>query len=330
MLAGGILWWAEKQKFETIHLIQLPEAGKPGETTKDKTTDLSSKALVMEDWQTYRNKECGFEMKYPAGWDYYLVENEHTRLPKKGDIIFASREVINNFKENPHSFYGKSLTFTLRSHIKSTYEDYVRPIYIADDEYGDVFTEDIIIDGIKGDGYVTEALVDILGFSKGDITVTYVIPHGYRYLEFHLSDYQQIDVFKKIIDSIELTEAESPFTFEEREKIREHDMATIGYLILLVDCEPGPANCCEDVEAVVDACQTAVDDWTLDADKVNCFLDDDFSPIDPQTYNPYYIAYEYGGESRGLMIWADAEESAWYCDWDDVNFECNGPNPLTF
>ena len=54
---GGILVW------------QLPQLPKEEVVPlEDETVDLSSKALATEDWETYRNEEYGYEIKYPLDW----------------------------------------------------------------------------------------------------------------------------------------------------------------------------------------------------------------------------------------------------------------------
>jgi len=156
-------------------------------------------------WKIYKNEEYGFTMKYPAGWDYYLIENNDVMFTMSGDIMFAPKDIINSFKEIPGSVNGKSLTFTFRGYGKYEYEDFIQPILSASDEYGDVTTNDIAIDGISGKEYISKALVEFPGISKGDLVVDHVIPYGNGYLNFSLFDYRQINIFKKMMDSVRLS-----------------------------------------------------------------------------------------------------------------------------
>lgn len=84
-LAGGILIWQQReirkeQERVEIPEIKLPEKEVPRKEIKDETTDLSPEASATEDWETYRNEEYGFEMKYPT--TFYIKES----TPK--DIVF--------------------------------------------------------------------------------------------------------------------------------------------------------------------------------------------------------------------------------------------------
>ena len=58
IVGGGVLWFTEQQKAETIHPVQLPETMELEKTVEDETAD----------WKTYRNEAYGFEVKYPHSW----------------------------------------------------------------------------------------------------------------------------------------------------------------------------------------------------------------------------------------------------------------------
>ena len=67
------------------------------------TSDLLFKASATDDWQTYRNEEFGFEMKYPEYYfeDKYDLENM-TDLDYERIHFFRgmSDDVLNDFKEH--------------------------------------------------------------------------------------------------------------------------------------------------------------------------------------------------------------------------------------
>jgi|GEM_PF-4048001 len=68
IIVGGFTWWQyseiEKEEAE-VSEVQTPEK----EEVKDETAGLPSIASATEGWQTYRNEEYGFEVKYPTN-DY--------------------------------------------------------------------------------------------------------------------------------------------------------------------------------------------------------------------------------------------------------------------
>jgi len=55
IVGGGILWCVKKQE---VSLPEFPETKKPEKVVEDETAD----------WETYRNEEYGFEIKYPKDW----------------------------------------------------------------------------------------------------------------------------------------------------------------------------------------------------------------------------------------------------------------------
>ncbi|HUW72108.1 MAG TPA: hypothetical protein VMV66_02910 [Candidatus Humimicrobiaceae bacterium] len=56
IVGGGVSWFIQQQEAEIVRLIQSPEVVEPEKTAEDETAD----------WETYRNEEYGFEVKYPS------------------------------------------------------------------------------------------------------------------------------------------------------------------------------------------------------------------------------------------------------------------------
>jgi len=145
------------------------------------------------DWQTYINEEYDFKFNYPNYWDNYLLSDTN--------IMFAPQEIVDELERYPGGRGGgKYLTFIIRYYTKDEYKDYTR----TGDEFTDISTGDISIDGIAGDSFELTALADAPGVSKGDVSIYYIIPHNNGYLEFNLIDNQYIDIFNEMIKSITL------------------------------------------------------------------------------------------------------------------------------
>lgn len=133
------IWYGQKEMIEIQETIiqpsQLPEA-KPSPTA-----DLS-RDEVLRDWQTYRNEEYGFEVKYPEDWflKYFgyadkrtvdLTEFGNKPISKLGDghisinvqslLLyhgFTLEDIATEF-ELPH-FEGKMTTFNGKKAIEYT------------------------------------------------------------------------------------------------------------------------------------------------------------------------------------------------------------------
>jgi hypothetical protein len=82
---GSILWLGMRQDF----YYETPEIKIPKKVL-DEFADSSSIASATEDWQTYRNEEYGFEMKYPGEWessihflgDTQMLDVDVIKIPK--------------------------------------------------------------------------------------------------------------------------------------------------------------------------------------------------------------------------------------------------------
>ena len=98
---------------------------------------------------------------------------------------------------------------------------------------------------------------------------------------------------------------------DAREASRQSHMASIGQAVHLVviDCsDQATTTYCSDVEAVVNACQTAGGSYLLDADLANCLLDDELDNVlDPLTGEKYYIQHDTAGTH--VHVWAHSSES---------------------
>ncbi len=88
IVAGtGILWCAEKEKIPLIELLDMKDL----ETVEDKNTEFISSQV--EGWETYSNKEHGFEIDYP----YYLENIKHNTesleafFPLKNEDVFLEK-----------------------------------------------------------------------------------------------------------------------------------------------------------------------------------------------------------------------------------------------
>lgn len=99
-VGGGIIWYAdvlEQQNKKAIEELRQTIPISP----EDQTPDTS-------DWQTYRNEEFGFEVKYPGNAEVFHCENVgcnrlHAKLPNDTDILLFrfSEEYFNDYEFEP-------------------------------------------------------------------------------------------------------------------------------------------------------------------------------------------------------------------------------------
>lgn len=164
---------------------------------------ISSKLIHKDEtagWRTYRNEALKFASeniefiaKYPYDWSYTIIGEYN---PK---VFFGPQEIIENLKSG-ESVDDKSLGVMISSHDKILYERGILP-YRKSNEYLSITSFNIEMDGIQGIYYVSEHLVNRLGYEKGDKTVTVDLAIDDGYLSIHFFNYQNLDIFHKILST---------------------------------------------------------------------------------------------------------------------------------
>jgi len=176
-IGGGIFAW---QYF-----------GVPGKEAGDETAN----------WNTYENKEYGFEIKYPQDWDYTILEMPNT------PIMFAPQDIITKTKQSITSIESdKSFTLWITIYDKVLFEGGILPYRGKSNEYIKVISSDVDVNGVKGNYYISEYLKDKGSYKTGEKTATIDLPLKNGYLSMNLFDYQYVNIFEKMLSSFKFIE----------------------------------------------------------------------------------------------------------------------------
>lgn len=91
VIAGGVVYWFQKNKNNTFN--QVPSSNQP-----------STLQISTNDWQTYQNKDHGFELKLPKTWSVMPQDNGfwiNPDIPGPRDSFYAPTKLsIQDNKEN--------------------------------------------------------------------------------------------------------------------------------------------------------------------------------------------------------------------------------------
>ncbi len=202
-------WWIDLERVPELEKDGCSPACVVSEETKTAEVNWRCTGLLPKDetadWQTYNNgtlelisEKIGFTMKYPYDWDYTVIG---TKSPM---VFFGPKDIIKNL-EAGESTEDKSLGIMISAYDQMLYDGGILP-YRKSNEYLSVTSANIEVDGIQGINYVYERLVSRLGYQKEDKTITVDLALDNGYLSIHLFNYQNLDIFQKILSTFKFFE----------------------------------------------------------------------------------------------------------------------------
>lgn len=157
--------------------------------TNQETTPASPTPDVMAQWKTYSNDIYSF--KYPQDWDTTLVGE----LPSHALMVGPQDKVADVAKLQGGYGGGKFLIMTV---------DYRNEAPQMKSDESILFTSaPFQVGSLNGTKYTVNALQDLPGLNKGDVTTTIVVKTGDVYAIIELLDNQYSSTFDSILSTFQ-------------------------------------------------------------------------------------------------------------------------------
>lgn len=209
LVAGGILayqyWWLPK------HEIKPPEITEP-ETCEDLCGDGTCQEIVCmaigcpcaetkescpqdcvgeidtSNWQTYRNEEYGFEVKYPQGWKFKAISDQITQFGTNEEFLGVYHTPPN------HIQVYQSVNDLLNNDQGLDFNSWINK-QIANGLFYDKKT--IIISDIQGVEVIDRGIINFRNIlvKKGEYIYSIVVNQ----------DHSQMNIFDQILSTFKFT-----------------------------------------------------------------------------------------------------------------------------
>ena len=169
--------------------VNQPITNNPEPTATTTEPEIITSDIDTSDWQTYRNEEYGFELKYPKTWKYNIGRDGFTRFTDEAKKVYV---------ENGEEYLIGVDTLSFDSEI--TKEEYIKnwKEYRIKDEWVKSWIKNIKIDGLEAiQGYYRFGLSTIIV----DENKIYQIVMG----SFPIEEYPAINIiYDKILNSFKI------------------------------------------------------------------------------------------------------------------------------